>query len=939
MPKTMQSIPKKPRIRVSNERDHEISFRLLLLLFFSIPQSFSAAKIPYKPHCNSIVISSTSNGLKLDLSSFLNIQGGFFSGGEKIFPQNPRSSLSFSKSANFRTQSLYKTETDGILQVQATLHFRGGSVHSFPRNQPFRGGGGADRGLPRFRYRLPKIFHQKGTVSFELSGYWSESSGKLCMVGTGFGYSEEGNSLELSVVFKLNYPKISNISTSVVTGSVESLDTPGSFNYFDPISVVGFSQSSYEYTMIPQAENSCFGLDDGEKSLGLEADNDPCSMFSGSARGRFKLDYGGDCAAAGNCSPVGGNLGFVPSFMTVGGLQCSDNGRLRFYLGFSNSSYHSFNVPLDPKKTLVGEGMWDGERKRLCVVGCRLLNFKDSLARTSVGDCSIRLTFRFPAVLSIRVRSSTVGRIWSTRDRNETGHFERIALRSSKSRLMAVPGLKYSYTQLGRVSRSCGDKAMKRSGKRYPDGNSFEDMRFDMSVKYNKRDIGWGHAAPLSIGDELLANSYSTAVVSSKDALPSLNRSLLNISYIVGFKLAAEYNLGGLSVAQTSSGVNRQIEISAEGVYDAETGTLCMVGCRYLGWSNKNSSADSMDCEILINVEFSSLNPEEGKQHLKGTIRSTRETSSPFYFEPLEMFSSVLYATQAKESIWRMDLEIFMVMISLTLACVFIGLQLFHVTKHPDVLPSTSLVMLIVLTLGHMIPLVLNFEAFFFGNRNRQNVLLWSGGWLEVNEVIVRLFTMVAFLLQFRLLQLTWSARLAEESRKGLWVAEKKALNLCLLLYVVGGLIALFVHWKMEAPLEKLEFVADSRHSIWEDLRSYAGLVLDGFLLPQIMFNIFSYSKDKTLAPSFYIGTTVVRSLPHVYDAYRTHRYIPHFNTSYIYANPGGDLYSTSWNVIIPCGGLLFCIGIYLQQRFGGVFILPERFRPLDYERVPVNSG
>lgn len=760
------------------------------------------------------------------------------------------------------------------------------------------------------------------------------------MVGTGFGYSKEGNGLDLSVVFKLNCPKVSNISTGLVTGSVESLDSPGSFSYIDPISVVGFSQNSYEYTLIPQAEESCFGFDDSEESLGIDAGNNVCSMLSGSAKGRFRMDYEGDCAA-GNCSPIDGNSGFLPSFMTVGGLQCSDNGRLRFYLGFSNSSYYSYNVPLDPERALVAEGIWNGKKNRLCVAGCRLLNFADSFARTSVGDCSIRLAFRLPAVLSIRVRSSTVGRIWSTRNVNEAGHFGRIALLSLRNRLAAVPGLKYRYTQLDRVSTSCEKKAAKSLGKRYPDGKSFEDMRFDMSVRHIKRNIGWGYATPLSIGDELFINSYSTHAVSSNksDPFPFLNHRLLNISYLVGFTLQGESKWGEALFGQTSSGMNRQIEISAEGVYDVETGTLCMVGCMYSGGGTKKSTVDAMDCEILINVEFSPLNEEQGKQqHLKGTIKSTREKSN---FEPLEMSSSVLYTTVAKETIWRMDLEVIMVLISLTLACVVIGLQLFHVTKHPDVLPSTSLVMLTILTLGHMIPLVLNFEAFFFGNRNRQNVLLWSGGWLEVNEVIVRLITMVAFLLQFRLLQLTWSARLAEESRKGLWVAEKKAMNLCLLLYVIGGFIALFVHWKMEeAPLGVVEFVvADSRHSIWKDLRSYAGLVLDGFLLPQIVFNIFSNSKDKALAPLFYIGTTVVRSLPHAYDAYRTHRYIPQFNTSYIYANPGGDLYSTTWNVIIPCGGLIFCIGIYLQQRFGGVCILPERFRPLDYEKVPMVSG
>ena len=110
--------------------------------------------------------------------------------------------------------------------------------------------------------------------------------------------------------------------------------------------------------------------------------------------------------------------------------------------------------------------------------------------------------------------------------------------------------------------------------------------------------------------------------------------------------------------------------------------------------------------------------------------------------------------------------------ISNTLACVFVGLQLFYVKKHPHVLPFISIVMLIVLMLGHMIPLLLNFEALFVANRDQTNVFLGSGGRFEVNEVTVRVVTMVAFLLQFRLLQLTWSARKGEGSQEGWWVLD-----------------------------------------------------------------------------------------------------------------------------------------------------------------------
>ncbi|KAF9626656.1 hypothetical protein IFM89_038490 [Coptis chinensis] len=209
--------------------------------------------------------------------------------------------------------------------------------------------------------------------------------------------------------------------------------------------------------------------------------------------------------------------------------------------------------------------------------------------------------------------------------------------------------------------------------------------------------------------------------------------------------------------------------------------------------------------------------------------------------------------------------------------------------------------MLAILTLGQMIPLVLNFEALFKTNHNRQNIVMGSGGWLEVNEVLVRVVTMVAFLLQFRFLQLTWSSKLGDGDQKGLLLAEKKALFVLLPLYLIGAFVASGLHWWInhnEAP--------------W---------------------------KYGTLRPTFYVGITFIHLLPHAYDLYRSHRYAPHLDASYIYAN-GGDFFSTEWDVIIPCGGLLFATLIYLQQRFSGCCILPSKFKQsTDYEKVPVASG
>ncbi|MCI24119.1 hypothetical protein A2U01_0045302, partial [Trifolium medium] len=170
--------------------------------------------------------------------------------------------------------------------------------------------------------------------------------------------------------------------------------------------------------------------------------------------------------------------------------------------------------------------------------------------------------------------------------------------------------------------------------------------------------------------------------------------------------------------------------------------------------------------------------------------------------------------------------------------------------------------MMSILTLGHMIPLVLNFEATLAQDYYNKNFVFGYVGWLEVNEISVRIITMVAFLLQFRLLQLTWSSRKTNESENRLWIAERKATYVTFPLYAAGLLISLLLKLKRD------DFQNDTS---WEKMKSYGGLVLDGFLLPQVILNLFSNMNENVLSCSFYFGTTFVRLLPHAYDLYRAH--------------------------------------------------------------------
>ncbi|PSS16185.1 Anaerobic sulfatase-maturating enzyme like [Actinidia chinensis var. chinensis] len=634
--------------------------------------------------------------------------------------------------------------------------------------------------------------------------------------------------------------------------------------------------ANYKYTLVSEEIDRGFpgGIDlPQNQSLGLEPGRF-CTMYS---RKNFELEYTNACTLQ-NCSPLGEGINFFPSVMSLNDLRCSygDEHKGQYLVEFGNHSYFWYYQPFDPTTSLVAEGLWDGNKNWLCIVACRILNSTDALGNARASDCSIRLSLMFPAFWSIRNRNSIVGQIWTNKTVNDSGYFDRIPFVGNDYNMVGVSGLRYEYTETERARNSCpAKKIVKWKRERYPKGDSC-DMRFDMSVKDFVGKRAWGYAVPIFVGNQPYEQSLSRSWDGKFEVEARTSVSgPMNISYrIIIAKLGPSISdFRNSSINFLSFIPNEKVEISAEGVYDYETGLLCMIGCRNLDPEFHKSMNDSMDCELLLKFQFPPVNAKRGGL-VKGSIESIRDKTDPLYFE---------------------------------------------------VLPFMSLVMLVILTLGHMILLVLNYEAVFLGNRNGQtNVLLGSGGWLEVNEVIVRVVTMVAFLLEFRLLQLAWSARFSDDNYlKGLWDAERKTLFVSLPLYLVVVSISL---------------IMNQQHSLWRALRSYGGLVVDGFLFPQILLNIFRFSRENVLSHWFYIGTTFVRLLPHAYDLYRVQNFAR--DGSYFYAVPSADFYSPIWDVIIPCGGVLLAGVIFLQQRYGGHCFLLRRFREAEvYEKLPVESG
>ncbi|KAI3708409.1 hypothetical protein L2E82_37578 [Cichorium intybus] len=864
-------------------------------IFILIPTVISSTKtISYSDHCNSFVPEAIPTTFAFTRFPFLETLTSHYTGAQNILDHPDSLSQRYLRFTPERNIS--KTNTYNTYKIQAALSFHPSNIDYFQSN--------------RSRLFRPLVFN--------LDGLLSVSTNKLCMVGSARWFSKKGKHLKLDAVLKLNLPRIMNLNTSLVSGILESLSYPDNSNYFEPISMMGFphaAHSKYIYSLVSDEE--CNGLNGYRNSVASIESVDVCSKFKYNFK-IYELE----------------NQGSGYPFLSLYGFQCSyEEKKLRFLVEFQDASYSPWYQSFNPNKTLIGDGTWNGARNELCIVACHILNQSDPLGSAHVGDCSVRLTVWFPDVRSIKNTHTTEGQIWSTKKAGDDGYFEPIKFQSFDHSWENY-GTKYEFTKLEKVRRVCprSDVAIEE-GVAYPSGYN-GDMTFDMSVKYGNVD-STGSAIPIFVGDQVY-NSYEGFGSNSSPWQEAINHAgPTNISYEISFRTFANSTSESESgIPSLSSTNNGRVQISAEGFYDRETGRLCMVGCRNLNSSRNESRNESFDCEILVQFQFPPTNQKNGSFLIRGSIQSLREKTDVLYFDRLNVVSLTFTKTEARESIWRMDLEIILDLISGTLSCFFIIRQLFYLKKNPEMIPSISVLMMVILTLGYMVPLVLNFEAMFSYRRHLQTIPLGgSGGLLEVNEVIVRIVTMVAFILQFRLLQLTWSKN--NRNGKSHWNHEIRTLILCLPIYIIGGLIMLLVDWKND------DYITPSQRSIWGDLRSFVGLTLDGFLFPQIILNIFQISKGNALSGLFYAGNTFVRLLPHAYDLYRGQTNISRqLDRFYLYANPRTDFYSPSWDVFIACGGVVFAGIVFLQQRFGGQFVFPKRFQErVEYEKVPVASN
>ncbi|PRQ31322.1 hypothetical protein RchiOBHm_Chr5g0034191 [Rosa chinensis] len=180
--------------------------------------------------------------------------------------------------------------------------------------------------------RLPQ-----SPIRFALNGFWSQSSGKLCMVGSGSIYSKQGD-LPSDVPALLKLHNLMNFSsvTRLISGTLESLMiSQKDPNYFEPISILMFPRMNYQYTLVSNKsnDNSSSSESDAPKdSLQMEKF---CSVIS--VVPEYYLQYSSHCLSAKNSTTPLFGSGLFPSIVALRGIECSeDNRRLRVLIEFAD---------------------------------------------------------------------------------------------------------------------------------------------------------------------------------------------------------------------------------------------------------------------------------------------------------------------------------------------------------------------------------------------------------------------------------------------------------------------------------------------------------------------------------------------------------------------------------------------------------------------------
>lgn len=600
--------------------------------------------------------------------------------------------------------------------------------------------------------------------------------------------------------------------------------------------------------------------------------------------------------------------------------------------------------------TLSAEGIWTSSSGQLCMVGC--LGPGD-------GGCHSRICLYIPTSFSIDQRSIVFGRISSISDRAHTLYyplsFEKPAhplqLWTKLSSYPSGGTYKYSKIKLAGAFLERSEPfdfgtVIKKSLLSYPrKGNNDNDDLVNLSNLADDLTLNT-YVLPDPLPKVRIERPFLRMEMLSLGSLLGRSWAYQNISVVNGWtpatpkavstekelllNVSAELTLSGKSYSNVSV-------LFLEGLYNPIDGKMYLIGCRDVRASSKIlfESMDlevGLDCLIEVKVEYPPttarwlINPTA-----KISIASQRNDDDPFHFSKINLQTlPILYREQRQDILSRRGVEGLLRILTLSIAVVCIVSQLFYIRDNTTSVPFISLVMLGVQALGYSIPLITGAEALFARLASEYEAPSYKfekNEWFRIIDYLVKILVLAAFLLTLRLGQKVWKSRIRLLTRTPLEPQrvpnDKRVLLITSGIHAVGFLVVLVIHYinASSRPIHQDTYIdpRGNNHKLleWEiQLEEYVGLVQDFFLLPQIIGNFFWQINCKPLRKAYYIGVTVVRLLPHVYDSIRAPVFNPYFSEEYEFVNPSLDFYSKFGDVVIPVTAAVLAIILFIQQKW-----------------------
>ncbi|OVA06532.1 Protein of unknown function DUF2921 [Macleaya cordata] len=631
--------------------------------------------------------------------------------------------------------------------------------------------------------------------------------------------------------------------------------------------------------------------------------------------------------------------------------------------------------------TLRAEGIWKSSSGQLCMIGCLgpMGNEEDT--------CKSRICLYVPLAFSISQRSIVFGSISSINNSTNSYFplsFERVVRPSELWDQFSTSYLSYKYTKLESASAFLDRSepfdfgaVIKKSFLSYPTLET--EQTFLLSLSLLSEDL------------TLHASVFADTPAKFRPTRTSIQMEILSLGPLFG-RYWPSQNISTVereipfhakaesTEKQLLLNVSAQLSLSGkpysnismlflEGIYDSRVGKMYLIGCRDVraSWKILFESSDlegGLDCLIEVKLEYPPttarwlMNPTA-----KISISSRRTEDDPLHFSPINLQTlPILYRKQREDILSRRGVEGILRILTLSLAITCILSQLFYIREKVDDAPFMSLVMLGVQALGYSLPLITGAEALFkrMASENYETTSydLEKSQWFHVIDYTVKLLVLVAFLLTLRLCQKVWKSRIRLLTRTplepGRVPSDRRVFFVSLAIHTVGFMVVLISHAvnASKRPVQSEKYMDPNGNAYqlreWEiKLEEYVGLIQDFFLLPQIIGNFLWQIHCKPLRKVYYIGITLVRLLPHVYDYMRAPVFNPYFSEEYEFVNPSLDFYSRFGDIAIPVTAIVLAIVVYIQQRWsyqklaqtinaGERKLLPLGSRV--YERLPSKS-